>query len=61
VTHGQNGKRIDAEPMFRAEYGAEIQLLHGCVMAYDRRWTLGPTPVTRPRRSGPNSRKTVGR
>jgi hypothetical protein len=36
----KNGKRIDAELMFHAEYGVEIQFLHEGVMAYGRRWTL---------------------
>lgn len=36
----KNGKRIDAELLFHAEYGVEIQFLHEGVMAYGRRWTL---------------------
>jgi hypothetical protein len=36
----KNGKRIDAELMFHAEYGVEIQFLHEGLMAYGRRWTL---------------------
>jgi hypothetical protein len=36
----KNGKRIDAELMFHAESGVEIQFLHQGVMAYGRRWTL---------------------
>jgi hypothetical protein len=34
------GKRIDAELLFHAEHGVEIQFLHEGVMAYGRRWTL---------------------
>jgi hypothetical protein len=36
----QERKRIDAELMFHAEHGVEIQFLHEGVMAYGRRWTL---------------------
>jgi len=36
----KGGKRIDAELLFHAEYGVEIQFLHEGVMAYGRRWTL---------------------
>jgi hypothetical protein len=36
----KNRKRIDAELMFHAEYGIEIQFLHEGVMAYGRRWTM---------------------
>ena len=36
----KNGKRIDAELLFHAEHGLEIQFLHEGVMAYGRRWTL---------------------
>lgn len=39
-TLAKNGKRIDAELMFHAEYGVEIQFLYEGVMAYGRRWTL---------------------
>src|SRR5205823_5438799 len=35
----KNGKRIDAELIFYAEYGVEVQFLHEGVMAYGRRWT----------------------
>jgi hypothetical protein len=34
------GKRIEAELLFHAEHGVEIQFLHEGVMAYGRRWTL---------------------
>jgi hypothetical protein len=34
------GKRIDAELLFHAEHGVEIQFLYEGVMAYGRRWTL---------------------
>jgi hypothetical protein len=34
------GKRIDAELLFHAEHGVEIQFLHENVMPYGRRWTL---------------------
>ena len=36
----KNGKRIDAELLYHAEYGVEVQFLHEGVMAYRRRWTL---------------------
>lgn len=36
----RNGKRIDAELLYHAEHGVEIQFLHEGVMAYGRRWTL---------------------
>lgn len=36
----KNGKRIDAELLFHAEHGVEIQFLHEGVMAYGRRWML---------------------
>jgi hypothetical protein len=36
----KNGKQIDAELLFHAEHGVEIQFLHEGVMAYGRRWTL---------------------
>jgi hypothetical protein len=36
----KNRKRIDAELMFHAEYGVEIQFLHEGVIAYGRRWTM---------------------
>ena len=36
----KNDKRVDAELLFHAEHGVEIQFLHEAVMAYGRRWTL---------------------
>lgn len=36
----KNGKRIEAEMLYHAEYGVEIQCLHEGVMRYGRRWTL---------------------
>jgi hypothetical protein len=36
----KNGKRIDAELLYHAEHGVEIQFLHEAVMAYGRRWAL---------------------
>lgn len=39
-TMTKNGKRIDAELLFHAEYGVEIQFLHEGLMAYGRRWML---------------------
>jgi hypothetical protein len=36
----KNGKRIDAELLYHAEYGVEIQFLHEEVMVYGRRWAL---------------------
>lgn len=34
------GERIDAELLFHAEHGVEIQFLHEGVMAYGQRWML---------------------
>jgi hypothetical protein len=42
----KNGKRIDAELMFHAEYGVEIQFLHEGVMAYGCWWTLRAQAVS---------------
>ena len=36
----KDGKRIDADLLFQAEHGVEIQFLHQGVMAYGRRRTL---------------------
>jgi hypothetical protein len=41
-TLSKNGKRIDAELMFHAEYGVEIQFLHERVMAYGRWISTAP-------------------
>jgi hypothetical protein len=34
------GGRIDAELLFHAEHGVEIQFLHDDAMVYGRRWTV---------------------
>jgi hypothetical protein len=55
----KNGKRIDAELLFHAEYGVEIQFLHESVMAYGRRWTLRAQAIDEAQ-SAPSSREMGG-
>jgi len=40
VPSSTSGTRIDAELLFHAEDGVEIQFLHEGIVAYARRWPL---------------------